>query len=107
MLQLNKAVCTAILASAAVWCSLGAAVAADPSNGKRLAERWCVSCHLVEPGQRSATTQAPPFSEVAKRPGFDAAKLAFFLLEPHPKMPDLGLSRSAADDLAAYIASQR
>jgi hypothetical protein len=27
------------------------------------------------------------------------------LLDPHPKMPDMGLSRSDAADLAAYIAA--
>jgi hypothetical protein len=27
------------------------------------------------------------------------------LLEPHPKMPQMALSRSAADDIAAYIAT--
>jgi hypothetical protein len=29
------------------------------------------------------------------------------LLDPHPKMPDMGLTRSEAADLAAYIASLR
>jgi len=38
-------------------------------------------------------------------PGFDAANIALFLLDPHPKMPDMGLSRTAAADLAAYIAT--
>jgi hypothetical protein len=54
---------------------------------------------------RPATDQAPPFSTIAKEPGFDAGKIALFLLDPHPKMPDMGLSRSDAADLAAYIAS--
>jgi hypothetical protein len=36
---------------------------------------------------------------------FDAKQLAYFLLNPHPKMPDLPLSRAAADDIAAYIAT--
>ena len=36
-----------------------------------------------------------------------ATVLALFLLHPHPKMPDLGLSRDAAADLVAYIARQR
>ena len=35
----------------------------------------------------------------------DAAKVAMFLLDPHPKMPDMSLTRSEAADLAAYIAS--
>jgi hypothetical protein len=29
------------------------------------------------------------------------------LLDPHPKMPDMALSRAEAADLAAYIATLR
>jgi len=29
-----------------------AALAADADNGKRLAERWCASCHVVAPDQK-------------------------------------------------------
>ena len=81
------------------------AYGADSDNGRRLARRWCTSCHLVAPNQRGPTTEAPPFASIAHRPDFDAAKIAFFLLDPHPKMPDMGLSRTAAADLAAYIAT--
>jgi hypothetical protein len=42
---------------------------------------------------------------IAAKPDFDAAKLAFFLLDPHPKMPNMQLSRTEAADLAAYIAT--
>jgi hypothetical protein len=38
-------------------------------------------------------------------PGLDAAKIAHFLLDPHPKMPDMSLSRTEAADIAAYIAT--
>jgi mono/diheme cytochrome c family protein len=82
------------------------ALAADPSNGLRIAHRWCEACHVVTPTQtRPATDQAPPFEAIARTPGFDASKIALFLLDPHPKMPDMGLSRSDAADLAAYIAT--
>lgn len=82
------------------------AFAADANNGERLAHRWCAACHVVSATQRQSTTdQAPPFATIAKTPGFDAAKIALFLLDPHPKMPDMGLSRTAAADLAAYIAT--
>ena len=37
-------------------------------------------------------------------PGFSAEKLALFLLDPHPKMPNMELSRREAADLADYIA---
>ena len=82
------------------------ALAADADNGERLAQRWCVACHIVTTVQTGTTTdQAPPFPSIAKKPDFDAAKIALFLLDPHPKMPDMGLSRKEAADLAAYIAT--
>jgi mono/diheme cytochrome c family protein len=80
--------------------------AADAAHGARLAERWCAACHVIKPGQQHGSTQAPPFSEIAKQPHMDAPMLALFLLLPHPKMPDMNLSRSEAADLAAYIKSQ-
>lgn len=82
------------------------AFAADASKGERMAKRWCVACHVVAPDQARGNTQAPPFSEIAKAPGFTEQKLAFFLLAPHPQMPDMNLSRAEAADLAAYIARQ-
>ena len=89
---------TALLAPASL-------LAADVKHGETLAKRWCTGCHLVGPDQPSTTTDAPPFASVAKMPTFDETRLAFFLLDPHPKMPNLQLSRDDAKDLAAYIAS--
>ena len=83
-----------------------AAFAADVANGEKLAKRWCAACHVVAADQKSGNTQVAPFSAIAKVPDFDAAKLALYLLTPHPKMPDMSLSRSEAADLAAYIVSQ-
>jgi mono/diheme cytochrome c family protein len=83
-----------------------AAFAADVANGEKLAKRWCAACHVVAADQKSGNTQVAPFSAIAKVPNFDAAKLALYLLTPHPKMPDMSLSRSEAADLAAYIVSQ-
>jgi mono/diheme cytochrome c family protein len=84
---------------------VSSAFAADADHGKTLAQRWCVNCHLVGPDQHTATTDAPPFAAVAKRPNFDEGRLAYFLLDPHPKMPNMQLSRDDAADLAAYIAT--
>lgn len=96
----------AALLSLTFFASLsGAALAADAANGKRLAERWCASCHVIESGQSRGNTQAPPFSEVAKKPGITAASIALFLMVPHPKMPDMNLSRYEAGDIAAYIST--
>jgi mono/diheme cytochrome c family protein len=79
---------------------------ANQDNGERLAHRWCAACHVVSATQRQVTTdQTPPFASIAKTPDFDAGKIALFLLDPHPKMPDMGLSRTDSQDLAAYIAT--
>ena len=78
---------------------------ADPEHGLALAKRWCASCHVVSPEQQRASADVPPFATIARSPDFDARHLAYFLLNPHPKMPDLPLSRAAADDIAAYIAT--
>jgi mono/diheme cytochrome c family protein len=82
-----------------------ASFAADGANGKTLANRWCSSCHVVARDQKLANDQAPPFASLAKRPGFDANQLAFFVLSPHPNMPSLSLSRADAADIADYIAT--
>jgi mono/diheme cytochrome c family protein len=79
------------------------ALAADADNGKRLAERWCASCHVVTADQKSASADAPPFASIAHTSGFNAEKLVFFLLEPHPKMPSMSLTRNEENDIAAYI----
>jgi mono/diheme cytochrome c family protein len=97
---------TGMLSFIALAALSNAAVAADAANGGSLAKRWCAACHVVATDQQRGSTQAPPFSAVASTPGFDSGKLALFLLEPHPKMPNMNLSRNEANDLAAYIAIQ-
>jgi mono/diheme cytochrome c family protein len=81
--------------------------AADVYNGERLARRWCEPCHVVAPDQRQVTGEAPPFATIAHKPDFDPARIAVFLLDPHPKMPDMSLTRIEAGDIAAYIAKLR
>ena len=88
-------------------CTSEAAFAADAQHGSALAQRWCASCHAISRAQRVEIDHIPSFGSIARREDFNAEKLAFFLLEPHPKMPNMSLSRKEADDLAAYIAEQR
>lgn len=78
---------------------------ADAANGQRLARQWCIACHIISPDQKQASADVRPFSAIAADPNFSRNKLALFLLDPHPKMPNLTLSRSEATDLADYIAS--
>ena len=76
----------------------------EARRGKDIAERWCVSCHIVDHGQEHAPTdQAPPFASVARMPSFDADRLAMLMLKPHPNMPMLVLTRDEVADLAACI----
>jgi mono/diheme cytochrome c family protein len=96
-----------LLAVAAAAILSAPALAADPANGGRLARRWCAACHLVAADQQPQTTEAVPFSTIARKPDFNEGRLAFFLLDPHPTMPNMALSRSEAADLAAYIAQQK
>lgn len=94
----------AILAVYALAAGATPGTAADADNGQQLAQRWCASCHVVAPDQREASADAPPFASIARMPDFNAQKVAFFLLEPHPKMPAMALSRRDSEDIAAYIA---
>ena len=98
-------VLTLFQAAAVLLCSTVVAYSADPDHGLALAKRWCAACHVVSPEQQRASADVPPFATIARSPNFDARHLAYFLLNPHPKMPDLPLSRAAADDIAAYIAT--
>ena len=84
-----------------------ATFAADADHGSVLAKRWCASCHIVSSSQSVVINHSPSFATIAQKADFSAEKLAFFLLEPHPKMPNMSLSRKEAEDLAAYIAEQR
>jgi mono/diheme cytochrome c family protein len=94
-----------ILALFATTAGSVAASAADADHGRTLARRWCATCHVVAANQQRPTGEAPPFAVIAKRPDFDATKLANFLLDPHPKMPNMSLTRPEAADLVAYIAT--
>lgn len=77
----------------------------DPRNGEVLSQRWCASCHLVSRDQRSGASDAPTFASIAKVPQLSAELIALFLLSPHPRMPDMALTRKEAADIAVYIRS--
>jgi mono/diheme cytochrome c family protein len=102
---LNRINAVAVGAILSFVLTAAAANAADAYNGGQIARRWCEPCHVVAADQRGTTGEAPPFASIAKRPGFDTGQLALFLLDPHPKMPNMSLTRIEAGDLAAYIAT--
>lgn len=84
---------------------LRSAYAGSPEHGRILAENWCSNCHVVSAGQSSSGRSAPPFTAIAQSSNFSADRLAYLLLDPHPKMAKLGLSRKAIEDIADYIKS--
>jgi len=94
-----------LVAIAALISASAAARAPDVDHGAVLAKRWCAACHIVSADQKSGQDNPPPFATIAKTPGLNAEKIAQFLMDPHPKMPDMQLSRQEAEDLAAYIVS--
>ena len=97
-------VLTAILLSA--WPHR--AYAEDVAAGRRLAESWCSSCHLVASGpDRCVSSGAPTFVAFAQQKSTTILSLRVFLQTPHGQTPDLHLSRNEIDDLAAYILSLR
>jgi mono/diheme cytochrome c family protein len=95
-----------IAAACAALIPAAGAFAADAGHGETLAKRWCAACHIVASDQTHGQDNAPPFSTIANIPGFDAETIARFLMDPHPKMPDMQLTRDEAGDLAAYIVRQ-
>ena len=83
------------------------AAAQSAEVGGRLAVRWCMACHVVEPNQSTATDNAPSFRVIAARPTTTASSLNFYLSRGHTLMPDFLLSAQERDALVAYILSLR
>jgi mono/diheme cytochrome c family protein len=102
----RQALLVAALVLGMIALLVSSAFAADPARGEALAKRWCAFCHVVAPDQRAGSPDVPSFAAIARKPDFGAAKVANFLRAPHPVMPNMSLSRSETDDLAAYIATQ-
>src|SRR5215510_3012091 len=80
------------------------AIAADAENGKRLAQQYCSTCHIVEAGSRRELANSPPFETIAQKFSNAPELIAFAILSPHPRM-NLAPSRHDAQDIAAYIAT--
>lgn len=86
----------------------GVAPRASAARGQAIAQRWCAECHVVSPDQKSAKADVPSFAAIAsRRPAGGAVPLETFLMNPHPRMPDMQLTRNEVADLVAYIRSQK
>lgn len=78
------------------------ALAADPAQGRVLAQRHCAACHVIAPATRNEVADAPPFDVIGRKYGFDAERVLRAILAPHPRM-NFSPGRAEATDLAAYI----
>ncbi|WP_269585165.1 c-type cytochrome [Roseibium sp. Sym1] len=101
----RKAVLAVAVVAAGVL-SAGTARAGDAATGKALALQWCSACHVVADDQATASSVSlPSFFDMAKDPGWSQEKLATFLANPHPQMPNMTLGNTEIANLAAYIGS--
>ncbi|PAY09303.1 cytochrome C552 [Bradyrhizobium sp. UFLA03-84] len=73
--------------------------------GHRLAEAWCKECHVIGTIATGAKKVPPDFVAVANRHSTTALWLKVFLKTSHPKMPNIIVGPSEADDLVNYIMS--
>jgi mono/diheme cytochrome c family protein len=107
-LLVNKESHMALSTRAAVLLTLALAAspaaAGEAQKGAVIAKRWCASCHVVAKDQTSAVADAPSFFDIAQR-RTDRKALSNFLVDPHPPMPDMHLSRKEIDDIVTYIRS--
>ena len=79
--------------------------AADTKKGETLAKRWCATCHITSSSQQQGAAEASPFSAIANKPNFNERTIAYFLLAPHPRMPDMSLSRSEGKEATIFEAT--
>jgi cytochrome c len=79
--------------------------AASASEGRRLAEALCETCHAIGPHMAGISNQAPSFEAIANRHGTTALSLKVFLKTSHENMPNLVIAPDQADALASYILS--
>jgi mono/diheme cytochrome c family protein len=77
------------------------------AQGRRLAERYCGSCHATGPMDQSAIADAPPFRALGQ--SIDLASLPKALraglMDEHPRMPLVRLDVDEIADLTAYVRS--
>jgi cytochrome c2 len=95
----------AIVLAAALGLS-GPAAAADAGAGAEVAKRWCGECHDIG-STKAARDVGPTFTSIANDPKRTDQHLRTWLADPHPPMPNPGLSRRDIEDVIAYLASLR
>jgi mono/diheme cytochrome c family protein len=88
----------------AILAALPAYAAGNADAGRQLVTRSCISCHAQE-ASTVATDGAPPLSFITKDNRDRPAWVRGWLMDPHPPMPGIMLSRQQIDDIIAYLNS--
>lgn len=99
-----------LLASGILLAAGGLAQAAqrgDVGAGRKIAQTWCASCHIVGPTKQAVSNGAPSFSAVADMKSTTWMSLTVFLRTPHFPMPNFQLGNDQIDNVIAYILSLR
>ncbi len=104
MVSHNQSIACGAIAFLVLLATPVGAFAADTEKGEIIAKRWCATCHLVSPDQTTANSDVPSFASIAHRK-LSSEGLRVFLSNPHPRMPDMSLTRSEIADIVAYIRS--
>ena len=81
-----------------------AAATGNADAGRQLVLRSCTSCHATST-TTAASDSAPPLSFVARDNKQRPAWVRGWLMDPHPPMPGIMLSRQQIDDIIAYLNS--
>lgn len=84
------------------------------TEGERLFTRkGCVGCHVLKGHPEADGTMGPDLSKLYKaKPPFERADLAAFIRAPHvtrpgTSMPSIGLTKTEAEAIAAYLLTDR
>ena len=77
---------------------------ANARAGRELFMRSCVTCHATE-DTSLASDHAPPLLSLARANKERPASIRGRLMNPHPPMPNLMLSRRQIADIIAYLNS--
>ena len=98
-MKLRFLVIAGVLATSALP---AAAATGNADAGRQLVLRSCTSCHATNT-TTAATDAAPPLSFVARDNKQNPAWIRGWLMDPHPPMPGIMLSRQQIDDIIAYL----
>ena len=79
-----------------------AAQTGDAKQGQLLVEKSCSSCHATDVAA-TVGDGAPPLSFIAKDNKTRPAWIRGWLMDPHPPMPGIMLSRQQVENIIAYL----